>query len=248
MNNLTATYHQTSMPQPDCWYVYRYRRYSRSLQEFSDSLSSQGIKVFLPAPTITSYFFVRTTLDIARTLCASMSMHPWRKLSNDYVTIPDRQMQYFIRAVESKQHNLTLVDTGDIDLQKDDLVRIIKGPMEGATGYLKQTPRSKSAKIIITLDVDAANASLSISIDVNKSDVQILRFANNDHLQTLNKRIRPVIEESLARHSEGEILPERTILRLKAYVNTVSAAHLTTRHQREVVAENLRSIETIIGR
>lgn len=256
MSSLSTIYQQTPLPQQDCWYVYRYRRYSKSLQQLADILTTEkGLSVFLPAPTITSYFFARTTKENARNLCASMSMYPWRKSFGDYVTIPDTQMHYFIRAVESKQRNLTLADTCDIDLQKDDLVRIINGPMEGATGYLKVTPRSKSAKIIIVLDGAGQEAtsrppqsSLSISLDVDKSDVQVLRYANNDHLQTLNKRIRPVIDDALARHREGELIHPRVVQRLQAYVNTISAAHLTTRHQREVVAENLRNIETLIGK
>lgn len=270
LNNEFATHTQPLTPSQNTgeeqrWYVFRYRRYSKDLQAFAREIEQrESVQVFLPllpsetgktsTPVISSYLFIRTNQTIARTIGNPMHLHPWRKHPADdtyvseYVIIPDQQMHYFIRAVESKQRNLTLVDTNDIDLQKDDFVRIIKGPMEGATGYLKQTPRSKSAKIIITLDADEANASLSISIDVNKSDVQILRFANNDHLQTLNKRIRPILDDAEARHREGELLPDRTLQRLQAYATTVSATHLTTRHQRELIQDNLRRINTIIGK
>lgn len=283
LNNNQNIEEETSFPscpesdEVERWHVFRYRRFSKALQTFAQECEERhSVQVFLPVlplakgnnslPVISSYIFIRTTASLAKTIGEPVALHPWRKvvdgiITRDLVTIPDRQMRYFIRAVESKQRNLTLADANDIDLHKDDYVRIIKGEMKGAVGYLKATPRSSAARIIITLDdpndgngatdhntpLAVLRSALAFSVEVRKSDVEILRFANNDHLQTLTKRIRSVIDDAQQRQQEGEILPDRTLQRLRAYVNTISATHLTTRRQQENAQENVRRIKIILG-
>lgn len=254
---------------PQNWYIYRYQRFSNELQTSAKEAEKKySVQIFIPlikqdenkrsAPIISSYIFVRTTAALARTIGNALELHPWRKTvdgikTTDYVTIPDIQMNLFIRAVESKQKDITLVDSSVIDYEKDDVVRITEGEMKGAIGYLKSTPRSKNGKIIITLTQDAdapakasAPNSLSFTINVSRSQVEIVRYANNDHLHNLMKRIRPVIDDAMHLYRTGEIIPQKTITRLQAYINTISATTLSTQIQRDNNRLNLYRIHTIL--
>lgn len=252
---------------PQNWYIYRYQRFSNELQTSAKEAEKKySVQIFIPlikqdenkrsAPIISSYIFVRTTAALARTIGNALELHPWRKTvdgikTTDYVTIPDIQMNLFIRAVESKQKDITLVDSSVIDYEKDDVVRITKGEMKGAIGYLKATPRSKNGKIIITLTQGTQSSTplpggLSFSLTVNRSQVEIVRYANNDHLHNLMKRIRPVINDAMQLYRSGGIIPPKTITRLQAYINTIAATTLSTQIQRDNNRLNLYRIHTIL--
>lgn len=79
------------------------------------------------------------------------------------IIVPDKQMEDFMRVVESGEDELTYLDHPDIVLTKGMPVEVIAGPLQGVQGHVVRMHRDRRVIVSIAGLVAVAAASMPMS-------------------------------------------------------------------------------------
>ncbi len=179
-------YPSSSLSSPQ-WYAMR--AYKREKQAEEALSGDQGMKHFIAkhyavrayhgvkskrlVPVIPSLVFVHSTReDIVRfkkTYNYLQFMKHDRGSSGDYIIVPNKQMDDFIRVVSLQMESTTVYSPDEIDIQKGTPVRVHGGPLDGVTGVFMQVRGKRNRRLVITLD-----GLLSLSVEVHPNLIEIL--------------------------------------------------------------------------
>ena len=159
------------------WYVMRVT-YGRE-RKMADMLESRGVSFFLPTKTehylspkdgrlkkrevsvIPNILFVRSTRPCLQQLKQELeNFIPMRYMMDRStrrpMTVPDRQMDDFIRITTEAPDSLMYLDNPSVALEKGTPVEIIYGPFAGIQGYVLRIRRDR--KVVLTLNTVLAAA------------------------------------------------------------------------------------------
>lgn len=90
-----------------------------------------------------------------------------------YLTVPEKQMGYFIRTVGMYQNNIPFVSPKEIDMTKGDVVRITSGPFQGIEGVLMSEQGKDGGRVLVHISDIVAIPTMSIAPEC----LEILHFA-----------------------------------------------------------------------
>lgn len=164
------------------WYVMR--AYKKELAAEQALSKAEGWTFFLPkrrvwrirhgerrqvlVPAIPNLLFVYATRrDILsfKQSCPYLQFAIWRKTTGTvYLTVPDRQMQDFIRVTNAaleQQTDILFSPPEGIDLKRGTRVRVRSGELEGLCGTLLKL-RGKRAKRVVVMLENVAAASIEL--------------------------------------------------------------------------------------
>ncbi len=155
------------------WYaVYTRSRHEKQVTEY---LQRQGLTIYLPlrrtwsarrdrklviaVPALPGYLFVRCALypEIRALIKRHSSVLRLVESAGQPAVIPEAQIDSLRIALEQ-----SLNAQGHPYLKVGDRVRVVRGPMVGAEGYLVRVAESKHRLVIA---VDYVNQALSVDID-----------------------------------------------------------------------------------
>ena len=138
-------------PEKDVWYAIRVT-YNRELK-VKDDLDARGITNFVPmqyrreerngvmvkrlVPSVHNLIFIRLKpsemIEYKRTTALPIR-YIMNRATHKPLTVPDREMESFIRIAGTYDENLIYLNPDPSDFSKGERVRIIGGPFEGAEG------------------------------------------------------------------------------------------------------------------
>ena len=164
------------------WYVLRvtYQRELIAKNKFDEI----GIKSFVPTQTVQktdkkgckikkqvasihNYLFVYSTKEKIDEIKSSISWLRYAMVSagngkKKIMTVPDKQMEFFIAVAGNEQEQTTYICPDEVNLCKGDYVKITGGPFEGVEGIYMRVNNKKQRCVVIKLDGIAAVATASI--------------------------------------------------------------------------------------
>lgn len=268
------------------WYIYRYHGLSNHLKEQLDTAS---LEVFFPhrrvwnpsnsktriviaeRPMVPGYIFVHSTLQEALELGKELDIFLWQKrnfyftddtnhsVSDRYYSIPDKVMKRFIRVVECCQEDIELFDATDIDLQQNDEVEFISGPLKGQRGYVRTESRKAGGLVIVPLaakdaqqgdadQIDAADTKpfFHYGVHAEADSYRIVKFANNERSSRNIKHANANVKACLKAFAEGSVLAKSDEKRLKGYALRYAEVQMSTDIQRANLALLLYRVYTIL--
>jgi len=77
----------------------------------------------------------------------------WEKQSgHDYITVPDNQMESFIKVATQYESNVTFYRPDEIDLKRGTRVRILGGDLDGVEGTFVRVQGRRSRRVVVLLD------------------------------------------------------------------------------------------------
>lgn len=133
-------------------------------------------------------FFVRCTVSDMDRICENHKVvYPIfrrRKILSDtidtqntitgrYLSVPDKQMGYFMRTMELYDENVPFIQPHEVDMTKGDIVRIIAGPLKGIEGILLSEQGKDGGRVLVNIDDVVAIPTVSIQPEW----LEILQFA-----------------------------------------------------------------------
>lgn len=168
------------------WYV---MRAYKSEAKAEKKLTEYGLCFFIPkhyivckchketirrlVPLIPSLLFIRASHeDILRfkQKCNFLQFAMWKKSTGtEYIIVPDRQMESFIKVASQYDENLIYYKPSEINLEKGIKVRIIGGLFDGVECIFLKQKNSKSGRIVVMLE-----GLLGVSVEINPDFIQIL--------------------------------------------------------------------------
>lgn len=162
----------TMCGDPKIWYPMRVT-YSRELKVKAE-LDRLGIKCFVPmtyklvdadgenphrelVPAINNLIFVHATQEqISRLKTTNEALEPLRYIMDytaekphEIMTIPDRQMENFMRVASMTDDSVMFLDENTIVGKEGKRVRIMGGPFEGVEGVIRRVKRCKRVVVEI---------------------------------------------------------------------------------------------------
>lgn len=259
-----------------------------------DGQKATGKGYSFDKPIVPGYVFIRATFDEAKSFVQNTGLVLWRKrdadkpaLSNSlilsaeerheieesmYYTIGDGVMRTFIHVVEYFRNDIKLYDATDIDVEQDDEVEFISGPMKGKHGFVRTQMRKSGGIVIVPLMTDSDNGSkssdtkkaktvksnekaddgksrsalLHYGIPAKAEEYRIVRFANNTRNGESIKRATIKVKDLLEAYRRGATLEEKDHKRIKGYILRYSDTVMDTAIQRANRSLLLYRIYTIL--
>lgn len=236
------------------WYVYRYHVMSKKLKE---QINSFPLETFLPyryvkvrtakgetdyqeQPVIPTYIFVRGTITDVIEKGKELHFAPMHKhmakgeiWNQDYITVPDSDMHLLQQATEFFRHDITFYDASVIDLEKDDCVIFLDGPLKNTRGYLKSEQGKDGGLVVVPVNQDGTDSDLYYSVTVKPESLGVTQFARgNQHFLDKHKSARKVVDEAMAAYRQGESITPKQRERMLSYVFRYSQLKPNTDIQR----------------
>ncbi len=268
--NIASGTHATAEAACDCWYIFRYKVLNKSTRDYFLNNPSEvffpyrtvrkkdeetGKITYLEQPCISGYVFVKGPLQSAKQISHEANISFWKRPSVDhngksivyptpehrYYTISHKQMERFKEAVAHYQNGIKLYDPTDIDLQNDDEVEFVAGPMKGQRGHIR-IENGKAGGIVI---VPLASSSLHFGFKATPSEYRIVSFANNARHNDFIKLANAKAKNLLAAYCEGKALSDKDRNKLNGYVLRFSETETTTSIQMAQLTLLLYRIYTI---
>lgn len=168
---------------------------------YREKLKEAGFQFFLPTyfvmqkvgernvriekPTVMNYIFVYAEADELHaftkfTANLSVVLKPASKHEeeireyDDYIlSIPERQMQMFMKSIGQYDKAVPFIKPSEIDLEKGDYVKIIGGPFEGVEGVLLTSQGKDGGRVLISV----GNLAIVPTLEIEPRYIQVLKFA-----------------------------------------------------------------------
>ncbi|MBO4964823.1 MAG: hypothetical protein J6C81_00985 [Muribaculaceae bacterium] len=144
-------------------------------------------------PLACNYVFLRSTENELRAFIKMFPIYsPLYSLIKDMravISIPDRDMNNFIRLAEAYSNELPCYSPSEIDLVKGDKVKIIGGQFSGIVGILQSQKGKNGGRV----SVNVANLLAAETLEIAPDYIQILQFAPH------SKRIYDALDAFLPR-------------------------------------------------
>lgn len=124
-------------------------------------------------PVIPSLIFVhasRATLLEFKKTHNFLQFAMWKKSTGtEFITIPETQMQHFIRLSSCHEEDLVYYAPEEIQLRPNAHVRIHGGVFDGVEGHFQKVVGSRSRRLVVVLD-----GILAISAEVSPDFVEVI--------------------------------------------------------------------------
>ena len=138
------------------------------MQQKMMTVAGKKKKVLVPA--VHNLIFVHTSQE---TIQAFKKQVPYLQYMMDKsrgeksspIIVPDKEMENFMRVVQTCQNDLEYLPVGDKDFPEGARVRINGGQLDGVEGVLARTGKSKDKKLVVKLNGIILVATTSISPD-----------------------------------------------------------------------------------
>lgn len=233
--------------------------------------------VFVEKPIIPGYIFVHMQLSHAMNLSKILNLHLWQKrigerlsetddgtqlissksvshFANQFHKIPHTAMQRFMQIVSYFQNDIELYDATDIDVEQNDLVEFITGPLQGQRGFIRLERRKSGGLIILPLTSSAGSANtdsserplLHFGIQAKPHEYRIVRFANNTRNSDTIRHANIKVSQLLATYCVGTQLSDKDRKCLKALSLRYADAQMDTLKQRTAHALLMLRIFTLM--
>ncbi len=151
------------------WYVMRAYKCERKAEE---KLSAAGLEFFIPkryamreyhgvkskrlVPVIPSLVFVhaaRLELNEFKRRNNFLQFAMWEKSTGpEYMTVPDSQMDSFIRVVSTCDDGLVFCRPDEINIERGTRVRIHGGGLDGVQGIFMRVQGKRNRRVVVLLD------------------------------------------------------------------------------------------------
>ncbi len=125
-----------------------------------------GKKVLCSVPVIHSLVFVHAThrdiVDFKRNSYNDLQFVVWeRDGASRYLTVPDGQMENFMRACNQQAVEVSYFKPGEVALSAGTKVRVHGGPLDGVEGvFVKMAGKRRKQVVVILLDLLAIRAEV----------------------------------------------------------------------------------------
>ena len=126
----------------------------------------QGKKVITTEPVIHSLVFVfasqKQIVNFKRYIFNDLQFVSWKRYdSTNYLTIPAKQMDDFIRMCTQKEQEVTFYTPDEIPLEKGQKVRVHGGVFDKMEGILIKTYKKRNKQLAVIIpDILAASANV----------------------------------------------------------------------------------------
>lgn len=182
MTNMTD-YGEQKQNEISLWFaMYAYKREMRIQKELEEA----GIECFIPmhyilkecngkkqrilVPAISNLIFVHTTKSILYDfkLKAPYLQYITQKINSrrEIITVPNRQMQEFIKIAKKHEEDLIYYKPEEICLAKGDKVRVHGGAFDGVEGVLLKLKGKRSKRVVVEIPGVIAIAATYIEPDL----------------------------------------------------------------------------------
>lgn len=247
-------------------------------------------------PVLNGFIFVHAPFDLVNEFASSLNLHVMRdrfcehapqsttddtskpslqkmtaKEEDDakgqkYLRIRHKAMLPFMKAVTLKADEIQFTEGREYDIEKHDLVRVIKGDMKGAQGYLIPGKGRNGGTIIVPLTQKEVAPTTSAYIqaedaisaedykfpcykfDVRQEDLIIIAFAKgNRHAKDCIIDIRSTANEAFEHFKSKDEINDATRKKLAAYVLRYGQARVNTSTQKAQHYALLYRIHAILG-
>lgn len=241
------------------WYVLRYRVLTNNLKK---NLTQSQLEIFHPfslnrcltqektiscseRPLLPGYIFVHAPYVETLSLARELGLNMWRKPArlriltageNDYefYMISHEAMLQFMKAVECREEGIQLYNATDIDLEQDDEVEFVSGPLKGQRGFVHTERRKAGGIVIVPLsspDSSNGQALLHFGICAKAEEYRIVKFAslarNKDSIKRANENVKML----LSAYVKGQEISDKDKKRLVAYALRYSDTEMHTHIQ-----------------
>ncbi len=88
---------------------------------------------------------------------------------SEYLSVPDRQMDNFIKVASHPEESLTYFKPEEINLKKGTRIRILGGPFDGVEGIFVKTEGVRNRQVVVTLE-----GLMSVAAKVHPDFVEVL--------------------------------------------------------------------------
>lgn len=152
-----------------CWFVMRAYKCEKRAEE---KLRECGIRFFIPkcytirvyhgvkskrlVPAIPSLVFVyasRSELINFKKQYNFLQFVTRKQTADvDYLTVPDVQMENFIKIASHYEEDLVYLNPDEIDLKKGTKVRILGGKFDGVTGVFLRVQGKRNRRVVVQLE------------------------------------------------------------------------------------------------
>lgn len=242
-------------------------------RKVSKESEKNGKTDFVEQPCIPGYIFVHASLKDAIKLGKEVNMNLWKRndntfvdvkdatsladrrlaLEHQYYSIPDRVMEMFIDVVTHFQNGIRVYDPAEIDVEQDDEVEFISGPLSGQHGYIRIENGKAGGIVIVPLPSSEASASspqsrnlLHYGVHAKPAEFRIVRFANNARHKDCIKVANAYAIKVLKAYTDGKPIEEKEGKRLRGYLVRYVDAEMNTDIQRVQHVLLMYRINTIL--
>lgn len=200
-------------------------------------------------PKIPGFIFVRCDEPTAVLCAEECFIGLQRKHCNRFsdttveghVCIPEEEMEVFRLAASRWHYQMEIFSADDIDLEKDDRVRILEGEFRGREGFLK-TERGKDGGIVV-MQMD----NLCFTVRIEASKIGVVAFAKgNKHFYKKLEAARVYVDDAMRSFKKARALSRKQLAQLTSYYQRFGAVRLDTDAQKAKHLLMLYRIYTIL--
>jgi len=132
-----------------------------------------GVKSRRLVPVIPSLVFVhasrRAILDFKKRHNFLQFAMWGRRTGQDYITVPDDQMDSFIKVASRNESNVTYYRPDEIDFKKGTRIRIHGGELDGVEGSFVRVQGRRQRRVVVVLD-----GIMAVATDVHPDLVEVI--------------------------------------------------------------------------
>lgn len=162
-----------------------------------------------------------------------------------YHSISHKAMLRFMEVISYYKNDVKLYDPAEVDLEQNDEVEFVTGPMKGQRGYVRKENGKAGGLVIVPMStsqtsdkhkasdgVGKVRGSLCYGFKVSASEFRIVRFANNARHTDCLKAVNARVKEILVAYGHGKTIDEKVQKKLKGYLMRYEEAEMSTSIQR----------------
>lgn len=199
---------------------------------YFDLKGSEENKKRKKCPLIPNYVFIHASLNeiyVYKQSVGYLKFH--RPVTEDgrrnYITVPDRQMQDFMRVALHYEKDICYYAPGEMNLVKGDRVRIIGGEFNGVEGILLCTQGKRGDRVLIEIPGVMSISTCSIAPEL----IEILSYSSDTrHLYNDLKAFFNTARKALFTVLCGERMSEREEIKLRGFIRRMANMQADTFH------------------
>ena len=183
-------------------------------------------------PLIPNYVFIHASLNEIYAYKQSASYLKFHRPvtengQRNYITVPDRQMQDFMRVALHYEKDICYYAPGEMNLVKGDKVRIIGGEFNGVEGILLCTQGKRGDRVLIEIPSVMSISTCSIAPEL----IEILSYSSDTrHLYNDLKAFFNTARKALFTVLRGERMSEREEIKLRGFIRRMANMQTDTLH------------------
>lgn len=217
-------------------------------------------------PCIPGYIFIHASWQIALEIGEEYGLHLWQRraelhmrgmvdtvfysnkereevLSKQFYSISHAWMSKFILTIPFIENDVEILDATDLDLEQDDEVEFLSGPMKGNRGRIRYEEHKAGGLVIVPMSIGDGNGEgqdrratrhnlLCFGIKARPEEYRVVRFVlperNRDSIKRANSRAKELLEA----YSKGVVLNEKERKQMRGYMLRYAETEMTSDIQR----------------